>query len=75
MAERRLTPTEQLLLDTIYDSFRASGVFPIYQWIDTELDAGGIVLAPFAFTRVLGELDSHPLDRLISPPAARCHPG
>jgi hypothetical protein len=42
MAERRLTQTEQRLLDTIYDSFRASGVFPIYQWIDSELDASGI---------------------------------
>jgi hypothetical protein len=42
MAERGLTPTEQRLLDTIYDSFGTSGVFPIYQWIDSELDAGGI---------------------------------
>jgi hypothetical protein len=42
MAERRPSEAEQRLLDTIYDSFRSSGVFPIYQWIDAELDASGI---------------------------------
>jgi hypothetical protein len=42
MAERRLTAPEQRVLDTIYESFRTNGAFPIYQWIDTELDASGI---------------------------------
>jgi hypothetical protein len=45
MAERQLTEAEQRVIDTIYDSFRESGVFPIYQWVDKQLDAGGIDLA------------------------------
>jgi hypothetical protein len=42
VADRPLSNAEQRLLDTIYEPFRSTGLFPIYQWVDKKLDANGI---------------------------------